>query len=402
MNTNHTTTVLAILDRSAVSGVVRAVLEQGARVDEVSDAVGLAAAFERQAPNVLVAQRHVSWAPASRLVPMVRRRWPSCRVVLLGDADGLEVDASLPVDLAGLADLPKLISNVSAQEGLPTALADAPFGILIDGATSWKNDWITRTFPEVSSVADLIARSDARDELESRKEIGELTTFQIDDGSLVVDVSIAGDIAMVVPSMGGVRAPTSSSDESHNAKVRKVAHDLVQPLRTAAYWVTKVDDEEEAAEQAREILTRAQALVRSLLEGEDAQGVCNLDDVVHAAMRALHATIKEHDASVEVRQPLGLVAAPALTVDRVFQNLISNAVRYSGPGEPVVIEAVERSGWMEVSVTNRGPGDDGSKSGTGLGLGIVRELIERIGGDFEFAIGSQGATAIVRLPKASR
>jgi signal transduction histidine kinase len=68
----------------------------------------------------------------------------------------------------------------------------------------------------------------------------------------------------------------------------------------------------------------------------------------------------------------------------------------------VVIEAVERSGWVEISVTNRGPGDDGSKSGTGLGLGIVRELIERVGGDFEFAIGSQGATAIVRLPKAAR
>ena len=401
MNTNHTTTVLAILDRSAVSGVVRAVLEQGARVDEVSDAVGLAAAFERQAPNVLVAQRHVSWAPASRLLPMVRRRWPGCRVVLLGDADGLEVDASLPVDLAGLADLPKLIHNVSPQQGLPTALADAPFGVLIDGATSWKNDWIARTFPEVESVDDLIARSDARADLESRKEIGELTTFQIDDGSLVVDVSIAGDIAMVVPSMGGARSPAASA-EGHNAKVRKVAHDLVQPLRTAAYWVTKVDDEEEAAEQAREILTRAQALVRSLLEGEDEKGVCNLDDVVHAAMRALHATIKEHGASVEVRQPLGLVAAPALTVDRVFQNLISNAVRYSGPGEPVVIEAVERSGWVEVSVTNRGPGDDGSKSGTGLGLGIVRELVERIGGDFEFAIGSQGATAIVRLPKGTQ
>jgi signal transduction histidine kinase len=401
MNTNHTTTVLAILDRSAVSGVVKAVLEQGARVDEVSDAIGLAAAFERQAPDVLVSQRHVPWAPVSRLVPMVRRRWPSCRVVLLGDADGLDVDASLPVDLAGLADLPKLISNVSSNETLPTALADAPFGILIDGEASWKNDWISRTFPTVSSIGDLISRSEQRSELESRQEIGELTTFQIDDGSLVVDVSIAGDIAMVVPSMGGVRAPTAS-EQDHNATIRKVAHDLVQPLRTAAYWVTKVDDEDDAAEQAREILTRAQALVRSLLEGDDAKGVCNLDDVVHAAMRALHATIKEHDVSVEVRQPLGLVAAPALTVDRVFQNLISNAVRYSGPGEPVVIEAVERSGWVEISVTNRGPGDDGSKSGTGLGLGIVRELIERVGGDFEFAIGSQGATAIVRLPKAAR
>ena len=79
----------------------------------------------------------------------------------------------------------------------------------------------------------------------------------------------------------------------------------------------------------------------------------------------------------------------------IFTNLVGNAIKFGGPGVEIVVRAEERDGEVLVSVEDNGPGvPDGDKEaifhrfergkargrGDGLGLFIVRTLIERYGG----------------------
>jgi len=103
-------------------------------------------------------------------------------------------------------------------------------------------------------------------------------------------------------------------------------------------------------------------------------------------------------------------------LDQVLTNLLSNAIKY-GDGKPIEIRVAEDDGWMIVSVRDRGIGiapEDHSRvfdrferavserhyGGFGLGLWIVRRIINAMGGTIrvESALG-QGSRFEVRLPR---
>lgn len=86
--------------------------------------------------------------------------------------------------------------------------------------------------------------------------------------------------------------------------------------------------------------------------------------------------------------------------DTVLRNLISNAIKYSHPGNKVLVSATERNGFIVVSVADRGvgiPEQDQKKlfqsdilhstygtkdeKGSGLGLLLCREFVRRQGGE---------------------
>ena len=118
---------------------------------------------------------------------------------------------------------------------------------------------------------------------------------------------------------------------------------------------------------------------------------------------------------------------PAIRVDRaqlvqVFDNLLSNAVRYGcdGPGGKVELSANQSGRWVTVKVTDHGPGIprehlprvterfyrvDAARSresgGTGLGLAIVKHIVERHRGTLEITSSvGVGTKVSVRLPVA--
>ena len=111
------------------------------------------------------------------------------------------------------------------------------------------------------------------------------------------------------------------------------------------------------------------------------------------------------------------VHADALRLQQVLSNLISNAVKFSPPGQTVEICAYLKGQRAYVEVIDHGPGidpdfqprifqkfaqadssDTRQQGGTGLGLSICKTLIERMQGDIGFSSSAQGSCFYFCLP----
>jgi two-component system, NtrC family, sensor histidine kinase KinB len=112
---------------------------------------------------------------------------------------------------------------------------------------------------------------------------------------------------------------------------------------------------------------------------------------------------------------LSFIQADRRAVRTIFDNLLSNALRYTPTGGEVVLEAEERKGFIQFSVRDSGPGiaaerlssifdrfSSFSDGGSGLGLALVRRLVESLGGQIsvESRLG-HGATFRFTLPVAT-
>jgi len=193
-----------------------------------------------------------------------------------------------------------------------------------------------------------------------------------------------------------------------------VAHDLRSPLQAVAGFAellvrregTRLD--ETSQRFVAHIMSAARGmgeLVEGALEHRRSSSVLlnltrvDCTDLVTSVLRRLSSELSESGASIEVAE-LPMVTSDRVQLGRVFQNLVSNALKATPPGRvPVVALAARRvvGGW-EFSVTDNGigvaPGDrarifdlfqrgaagGGSGTGQGMGLAICRTIVERHGG----------------------
>lgn len=109
--------------------------------------------------------------------------------------------------------------------------------------------------------------------------------------------------------------------------------------------------------------------------------------------------------------------ADARAVRQIWQNLVSNAIKYSGSGKTITLETRIEGGAALLAVTDRGAGiaatdlakltepfaqGTGAKPGTGLGLSVVRRFAELHGGTLKIeSKQGKGTRVEVTLPRAS-
>jgi PAS domain S-box-containing protein len=144
-----------------------------------------------------------------------------------------------------------------------------------------------------------------------------------------------------------------------------------------------------------------------------------LNSAVETVMPAINA--KRIQFTLTRRANLPMVRADADRLRQVFWNLLSNAVKFTGPGGTIAVSAAEEGDRLRIEVVDSGSGIDPdalpfifdrfrqadgsttrSHSGLGLGLAIVRHLVELHGGTVsaESEGRGRGARFVLLLPVA--
>ena len=232
-----------------------------------------------------------------------------------------------------------------------------------------------------------------------------------------------------------LRRELEASNERLEQFAHVASHDLQEPLRMVSSYLQLLDRRygEELDEDAAEFLEyavdgaeRMREMIDALLEyarvetkGDPFEPV-DLDAVLDDVRKDLELRIRETDATVDVGE-LPRVEGDEHQLRQLFQNLLSNAIAYSGDGPPRVELSAERAGerWV-VSVSDDGVGiDPGAQDrifevfqrlhnqeeqpGTGIGLALCQRIAERPGG--EIRVDSEpgdGATFSFSLPAVDR
>ena len=144
---------------------------------------------------------------------------------------------------------------------------------------------------------------------------------------------------------------------------------------------------------------------------------CELAEILRTTVESLRTVAMETHVSlvIEAQESVVVTGDPDRLV-QVFTNLISNAVRFSPRGESVTVTLRTTPTSVVVFVSDRGPGiplefrkrifgkfqqadPAGASGGAGLGLAIVRAIVERHGGSIRFdSAPGHGTTFITEFP----
>ncbi|MES2623415.1 MAG: HAMP domain-containing sensor histidine kinase [Patescibacteria group bacterium] len=215
------------------------------------------------------------------------------------------------------------------------------------------------------------------------------------------------------------------------------AHQLRTPL-SAIKWIMHMllhdefrdeFDRKNFIKKASDSTDRLIALVNDLLEVDHIQSgkyqvlfdQVDVTESVKAVAAELQALVDARKISLEMDlSPVIRIRGDAVKLRGVFQNLIENAIKYTTIGGTVKISARIEGDSVQMSFTDSGIGIPDSQKihiftkffragnairvdtvGSGLGLFIAKEVVERHGGKiwFESAEGS-GTTFFVTLPVA--
>lgn len=236
------------------------------------------------------------------------------------------------------------------------------------------------------------------------------------------------------------RAQTPSNDmkrlEEANVALSRfagqAAHDIQEPLRLIAGYLDLLVahaegrlelDAPRITREARDAAHRAQELVASLLDFTRAskrdparERDVPLAESVDAALDNLRLRLTETGARV-THDKLPIVHGDATQLSRVFQNLVENSLKYATSRAPVVRIAAreEPSAWI-ITVDDNGDGfpkegrdrlfepfsrlHGGGTPGAGLGLAMVRAIVERHGGRVRALDSPEGGARVeMRFPK---
>ena len=269
------------------------------------------------------------------------------------------------------------------------------------------------------------------------------------DGSIIGLVGISADITdRKIAEAQLLRF--AAQLENSNAELQNFAsvasHDLQEPLRKIqafsdrlrvkcgkmlnAQGLDYLDRMQNAAQ-------RMQVLIQDLLKLSRITSralpfeQCNLREIVRSVLSDLEITIEQKRAKVEVGE-LPIIEADPVQMRQLFQNLISNALKFQKPGERaevaiegLIYEVRERTAGevaipgqriCKIVVRDNGIGFDpkfadqifvvfqrlhsrSEYEGTGIGLAVCRKITDRHGGSIVAkSAEGQGAAFIVTLP----
>jgi PAS domain S-box-containing protein len=235
-------------------------------------------------------------------------------------------------------------------------------------------------------------------------------------------------------------APVREVLDAHEALVSVTSHELKTPLTAIkataelliSYDVSEPDRKEMIGDIYRQA-ERLEALIKEILDATQLDAgrmpldlaPVDLKDTVAAVLDGLQTQIADADLQVKIPARLPKVLADASKLRLILVNLITNAIKYSPRQRSVIVTASVDDQAVRVEIKDRGIGiksEDQTRlfkrfqripdpstretTGTGLGLYIVRGLVELHGGTIDvnstYGKGSTFAFTLPLAPAASR
>jgi signal transduction histidine kinase len=258
---------------------------------------------------------------------------------------------------------------------------------------------------------------------------GDMTIRARDDGG--------DEVASVAGAFNQMASELAASDRTRRLLFADVSHELMTPLTAARGYQEKLASEptiraSQALSHYVSIIgdetQRLQHIVGDLLDLAKLEGAAtplNLQDVSIeglfgrvAARHASEATDRDLDISTSIEPGAEIVYADRFRLEQALQNLAANAIRHVRDGGSVMLLATVQGTMTVLSVTDDGggiakehlpfvfdrfykvdPARPRNSAGSGLGLSIVKAIVERHGGSVSVSSEHEiGTTFKICLP----
>jgi PAS domain S-box-containing protein len=244
--------------------------------------------------------------------------------------------------------------------------------------------------------------------------------LRVADGRQVT-VAVTG-ARLVPPEVGEARVALVFRDVSEEETVHRllghflvnIAHEFRTPLSALAASIELLMDQapDLSTAELQELLTSLhlgivslQTLVDNLLESSSIEAgrfrvsprPSDLGDIIGEATRMMRPLLDKHGQRLIVELPAAIPivwADPRRTI-QVLVNLLSNASKYGPDDAEITLNVTASQGWVRVAVADQGPGilpehrddlfrrfahpgagDDKAQYGAGLGLSVVKAVVE--------------------------
>ena len=223
-----------------------------------------------------------------------------------------------------------------------------------------------------------------------------------------------------------------------NEELRQFAyvasHDLKEPLRMIGSYTQLIhrrfkeevdEDTESFFDYVSEGVTRMNNLLDALLKyatigkSELEKEKVNLNDVLDICKINLQVSIEETNTAIIVEKPLPVVHSIQSLLIQLFQNLISNAIKFRKKDitPEIKIFSKEDADYFKIYISDNGIGIDpefqerifiifqrlhtrSQYEGTGIGLAVCQKIVQKLGGTISIKSQSgEGATFSFTIPK---
>jgi two-component system, OmpR family, sensor histidine kinase BaeS len=252
------------------------------------------------------------------------------------------------------------------------------------------------------------------------------------DGAARVAVTGRDEIARLAVAFNDMAERRRQVEELRQAMVGDIAHEMRTPVTNIRGWLEAAEDgvvplDRELMSSLLEEALLLQHVIDDLqdLSAADAGELrlhpqpVDLADLLPAVADAFAASAGRAGVTLLVHAPSALVTADPIRLRQAVGNLVTNAIRHTPPGGSVTLSGRTEKDARVIDVADTGPGLSAAEramvferfwraeksrnrqtGGSGLGLSIVRKLIEAHGGTASVTSApGEGATFTLRLPR---
>jgi signal transduction histidine kinase len=471
--------VLIVDDNPADGRLAELVLKSelpGINIDEASTAVDFAERLVDGRFDVAVVERHLSWSDGRDVIRALRRTHPACPVILFTsdyapldfawDADEKpseylvkEWAGYLQLSVAVRRQIERKQIHAYGDDGLAARLPLGALALSGEGRILSANPAAQRVLALAAgelkgrALIDCLAgdpeRQAVRQALADRGRLDGLGSRLVRDGGQgpairlwLWPVAGQGDAAFegLIEDVSGLQAEADRRSQELQALQAKsvelerfatiLAHELQSPLgRISRYTQLLIDRHGSALwrdlHQILDETRRAQDTVDDLLAYSQVGAMGKALELVDFGAAVDAAAAHLEDAFTQsggklTRDPLPTLPAHRGAIERLFENLINNALKYHGPRLPEVrVSASEHAGVWTFALSDNGigiPAADRERvfdlftrlestkdlPGTGIGLAICKGIVENHGGRIWVdSRQDQGSTFYFTIPSAA-